>query len=170
MYPKVPDVNLSTDVQGRLVRIVGNVSNFGDYESVTVTAANPIDSMTTYAGSGLPFPCHDMAFQGTPNVLKLKQASFDTTFKYPNSYYSYDNWTKIPPSVFVVLKPRDPSKKTLIHQHPIVDPLPLRTLNRRYGSYRGPSFLARKEHLVPMAGAEDVMRYMTMAKPRWDIA
>jgi hypothetical protein len=166
----IPGVSVSTDVQGQSVHIVGSVTNFGDYSSVTVMAANPIDRMTTYTGSGLPFPCQDMAFEGTPNIVELKQAAFNIVFKYPNSYYTYDNWTKVPPSIFVVLKPVDPSKPTLIHRHSIPDQLPLRTLNRRPGHYKGPGFLARKEYLVPMGGAEDVMRAMAMAKPRYDIA
>ena len=164
------DISISAEVEGQLVKIRGSLPDVADYQSVLVIAANPINRMTSYSGSGLPFPCQDVAFQDTPNYAYITETTFDLTFSYPNSYYSYDNWTKVPPSVFVIMTPTDSSKEPIVHRHELVDPLVLRTLNYRSGRYEGPSFYARKEDIITMQGAEGVMRAMADAKARHNIA
>jgi hypothetical protein len=84
--------------------IYGNVQHPERYNIMAIFAANPIDRMMSYTGSGLPFPNQEIAFEGSRNVYAIpKTGIIDTHFKKPNAYFSTDTFTKIPPSLFVRL-------------------------------------------------------------------
>lgn len=68
---------------------------------MAIFAANPIDRMMSYTGSGLPFPNQEIAFEGSRNVYAIpKTGIVNTHFKKPNAYYTH---AKVPPSLFVRL-------------------------------------------------------------------
>ena len=161
-------LNYTINQNDRTVSFTGTFIAFSDYAHVIAIAANPIDSMTTYAGSGLPFPCEDIAFENTPNVLQLTSPNFQGVFKYPNSYYEYDNWTKIPPSIFIVATRHDGTYKKW--QQVLPDPLLLRSLNHRPTFYKGPKYYSDKEYRVPMASAEATMRNIKVYKEQYNAA
>ena len=150
------------------VYISGTISDLSSWDKVLIIAANPIDRMTTYAGSGLPFPCQDVAFDQTPNIVTVTEPNVSIVFAYPNSYYTYDNWTKVPPSIFLVKTHHQ--KMPSIERYTLPDPLVLRTLNYRKGYYAGPSFYSQKETIIPMGTAESYIYNMTRAKAVHDIA
>ena len=88
----------------KYLTIIGNVKNPMLYKQMLMLAPNPIDRMTNYSGSGLPFPCAEIAFDNTPNRHIINNSgSFSMKFKYPNSYYAQDGCTKILPSIFFIL-------------------------------------------------------------------
>jgi len=158
--------SIAVEIEDQNVHIKGSIANFSEFTEVSVVAAHPIDRMTTYAGSGLPFPCEDIAFDGTPNHVKLTAASFSCTFKYPNSYYDERSWQKVPPSIFVYGITR--TGAVVKHATLLPDPLPLRTLNYRQGYFRGPQFYADKEYIIPLQSAEGTMRATKIYKSQYD--
>lgn len=156
---------------GRL-RVKGHVKQIAGTVGAIIYAAKPIDRMTNYTGSGLPFPCSDIAFEGTPNFFRVTEPSgaFDLDFAYPNGYYTTDAYEKISPSVFVTLYWKDPSREETMVRLPLEDPLKLRTLSYRPNFYQGPSYYFAKRDIVGVRGAEATMRALSRAKVTHDIA
>ena len=93
-----------------------------DGERVLMYAANPIQRMTNYSGSALPYPSADVAFDRTPNEYTVDDTSFNTVFMYPNAYYMRD--TLVPPSIFF-------EHDKVLFTFPLPNPFPLRTLTYR---------------------------------------
>ena len=150
------------------IRIVGKVASPSSFTSMRLFAPCPIDRMTSYSGSGLPFPCAAVAYENSPNNHVISTGGdFDAQFKYPNGYYMSDAKQKIPPSIFFSLSPSN--DQPVIVQFKLPDPLPLRTLGYR-PMRQGPLYYSAKESLVPIASAEDTMIYYADAKARYDIA
>lgn len=157
-------INLGT----QKVRIQGAVSSPGMYSEIQLVAACPPNRMTAYAGSGLPFPCSQVAFEDTPNVATIsKSGTFDVTFEYPNAYYVPDMNTKIPPSVYFVFKS---PHKSFASRVELYDNLPVRTLVHRPNHAKGPGFYTAKESLIGVRSAEDTMRHLAQYKGLYDIA
>ena len=68
----------------------------------TYIAASPPDFRSSCAGSGLPYPNEEIAFNDTPNQGKLSLGdggSFKLTVTYPNSYYINNGSTMVMPQV-----------------------------------------------------------------------
>jgi len=63
-----------------------------DNNVVYISGADPIDSMASYHGSGMPYPNKEFAYTHKTNVktVKLNETlnGFDTNFLIPNSYYT----------------------------------------------------------------------------------
>lgn len=149
------------------INIKGNVNNPAIYNSMLLIASNPIDRMTNYSGSGLPFPCSDIAFENTPNKHIIESSGlFDIEFFYPNSYYSQGGNTKIISSIFFILESNG-NKEYIRFQLP--DMCVLRTLRNRENR-TGPEFYASKDYILPVANAENVMRSYSKSKIEYDIA
>lgn len=135
-------------------------------------AAHPIQRMTSYSGSGLPFACPNMAFHNTPNNVSITgNGAFDVFFSYPNSYYTNDGLQRIPPSLFFVLVPAEGDPDTVQFKLDEEDPLQLRSLTHRPGRSQGPWFYQAKDEVlgVPVT-AEHVMRAYKEYKLRLDYA
>lgn len=154
------------------LHVKGYVKQMAATTHVIISAPKSIDRMTNYTGSGLPFPCAQVAFENTPNIAKLTDpsGSFELTFTYPNGYYTTDAFTKIPPSIFVTLHWKDKAKEDTVVQLPLNDPLPLRTLSYRPNFYKGPEYYAAKTDIIGVRGAEATMRTLSYAKAEYDIA
>ena len=158
------------------LHIVGSVIEPQNYDRIELFAANPINQMTSYSGSGLPFPCAAIAFDNTPNFASINPGDgmFDLYFTMPNSYYSQDAKTKIPASVFVLLH-RSGAEPIFVHLALPEDAagsaaaLTLRTLTHR-PTRTGPEFYAAKSDLIDVGTAEDTMRAMAFAKGAYGIA
>lgn len=150
-----------TVLPDRFLLIRGTVKSPQRYAYMQLLAAHPIQRMTSYSGSGLPFPCPNVAMNNTPNVLNIpSDGEFTANFSYPNSYYTNDHLQKVPPSIFVVLIPSN-DLDPIISQFklPEDDPLCLRTLTHRATRVIGPWFYQAKDQLlgVPIS-AEHTMR------------
>lgn len=164
-------VSIEDDMSAN-IRLKGNVKQMAMSREVVISAANPIDRMTTYTGSGMPFPCASIAFENTPNMAKITDPTgqFDLSFSYPNGYYTTDAYTKVEPSIFVTLEWKDAQKERTVVRLPLPDRLPLRTLSYRPGFYKGAHYYASKSDIIGIRGAEATMRALAEAKITHDIA
>ena len=160
------------DGSGRRISVRGYVKQMAASREAVVSAPNPIDRMTNYTGSGLPFPCQQIAFENTPNYARITEpgGKFDLEFSYPNGYYTTDAYTKIEPSIFVTLHWKDASKEKTVVRLPLTDGLPLRTLSYRPNFYKGPEYYAAKTGIIGVRGAEATMRALTDAKIQHGVA
>ena len=160
-------VDCVVNAGGRQVRVSGNVRVPSAYSKMIVMAANPIDRMTSYTGSGLAFPCPNMAFENTPNHAIIPDSGgFDVQFSYPNSYYTSDTSQRVPPSVFLTLERL--GQESIHVRIDLEEALPLKTLTHRPGR-SDPDFYAR-ENIIPPQSAEGVMRSLAFAKIAFNIA
>ena len=110
---------------------------------IELLAANPIDRMASYTGSGLPFPCLDIALEGTVNRYIVDTPTFTTQFEFPNSFYDATWSKKIGPAIFAVVHLADGSQS--VFKLDLEDPLPLKTLTHR--PERSPEFYANREKM-----------------------
>jgi len=162
-------LSCSVEIVDNKVKIKGNIASASNYIGMVIKASNPIDRMTTYTGSGLPFPCHGIAFEGTPNEYKIPDNGiFETTFSYPNTFYDEDYTKLIPPCIFFILQQKN--KEPLVFKYELANPLPVRSLTYRPRYRTGPQFYSMKEELVTMQGAEGTMRTIAKYKGKYDIA
>lgn len=109
------------DIRGNRLFISGSIN--GPFKEAVLYAANPIDSMSNYSGSALPFPCEGIAMDNTVNKKKITENSFSAEFIYPNSYYENDGRTLVPPTIYLKVDGR------LIEKTELENPFPLKTLN-----------------------------------------
>ena len=165
-------VNLiATEIEDNQLSIQGSITQSGNYSRIELLAPNPLDRNMSLNGSGLPYPCPSIAFDESPNYFLVPENGLfsNVVFKYPNSYYTIDAKTKIPPSLFITLHPRDNSP--LIHlRFELHDLLPLRTLTYRPNHIEGPLFYSAKEQLIEIQGAEGTARTYAAYKAHYDIA
>lgn len=165
------DCKVSFNENYSLVIINGSVKNPAQFKNMLLIAPAPIDRMTNYSGSGLPFPSYEMAIEETPNKLIINtDGIFSTVFKYPNSYYEYNLDTyqkdKIISSIFFILS-NDENDEIKI-RFELDDLCALRTLLNRSGR-KNPEFYAAKDYLVPITTAYDTMMLYSKAKIEHDI-
>lgn len=156
--------------------VEGKITNPSSFQHMEVMAPHPIDRRTSYHGSGLPFPCPPFALENTPNrVTPGTDGKFVATFSYPNSYYTWDGFTKIKPSIFFTMVPTKGGEEAAVYvrfELPEDPTLFLRTLTHRPGRAEGPAFYAKKDTLldpIPRT-AEHVMRTLKQYKASHDIA
>lgn len=154
------------------IKITGNITQMGMAKDVIISAPNPIDRMTTYTGSGLPFPCAYIAFENTPNIAKITDPTgyFNLKFSYPNGYYTTDAHTKIEPSIFITFHWKDETKEKTVVRLPLTNNLPVRTLNYRPNHAMGPHYYAVKSDIIGIRGAEATMKALAAAKVMYDVA
>lgn len=159
--------NIEFSADYKRVFINGIIKNKELYSKIMLIAPNPIDRMTNYSGSGLPFPCSNIAFENTPNKIIVNDGIFSTTFLYPNSFYLVNGRDKIISSIFFVFYGDSENvietKRVELH-----DLLVLRTLNNRTAR-KTPEFYAAKDYLLPIDTAEIVMREYSRFKIENDI-
>ena len=164
-------VNCSINItpEGK-VAIKGQVINPGFYTLMEVYAAAPIDRMTNYSGSGLPFSCAAAAFEGSPNYMQIPTSGvIDVLFLYPNGFNSQDAFSKVPPTIFIKLTPQNGAEEVRV-SYPLEDPLPLKNINHRPNHAFGALFYAYKDKVMPFATAEQTMMNYSAAKEQYDIA
>jgi hypothetical protein len=147
--------------------IKGLVKNKIIYNNIIIIAPNPIDRMSNYSGSGLPFPNYEIAFENTPNIHTIDSSGvFDISFKYPNSFYIPDGINKIKPSIFFIFTDNNDDSFRL--QYELHDINALRTLVNR-SSRKNPEFYGAKDYILPIDTAEKVMYAYSRAKIENDI-
>lgn len=159
--------NITFNKDYSLLNIAGSIKNNVLYSNIILTAPNPIDRMTNYSGSGLPFPNYEIAFENTPNIHKIDSSGvFNVSFKYPNSFYMPDGLNKIKPSVFFIFTTNENVSFRL--QYELHDINALRTLVNR-SSRKNPEFYGAKDYILPIDTAEKVMYAYSRAKIENDI-
>ena len=114
---------MNIQIKDNKVIVTGKINQ--PFTKARLFAANPIDRMSNYSGSGLPFPCYDIAFDNTPNIKHINSENYGATFEYPNSYYMPNGRDKVPPTIYLSVDNK------IIEAKELVDPLPLKTLTHR---------------------------------------
>lgn len=145
--------------------ITGNVEDASSYTKMIVIAANPIDRMMNYSGSGLPFPSSFIAFESTPNYYVVGgDGVINTTFVPPNSYYATDTYTRVEPSVFVKLYKND-IEDPIIVQFKLADKHPLKSVFYRKQRYElGPSFYEKKADIIGVRSQYEIIKMLEDVK------
>lgn len=141
------------------LRVQGTIKNPSAYSKVFLLAPNPPTSMTSYHGSGLPYPCPSQAFDNTPSKKDIVNASFDTTIHYPNSYYATGGMEKISPSVFFGFI-HNSSVTPIFVRLDLPDLTPLRTLTYR-PTRKDPDFYAKKASIIGVPDSQEALLRMS---------
>lgn len=158
----------ASEISPDVFQLQGKVAKVDRYQEVLVMAANPIDRMMNYSGSGLPFPCPSIAFENTPNIFKVPESGMiDTIFSKPNSYYTGDTLKKVKPSIFIrfISKNNEPE----FVQLELEDTLPLKTIFYR-PERTGPEFYQRKADAIGVRSQEDILRMTKEVKEKYHCA
>lgn len=147
------------------IKITGSVLT-DNFASAMLIASNPIDNKSSYSATGLPFPCADIAFEGTKNIHKIQGNRIDTVFTYPNSYYSVADKKRIVSSIFFVFEGNQGQEFVRFQ---LKDFYPLRSLTNRE-TREGPEFYSSKHDILHIGTAEEVMREYAKIKTIYRIA
>lgn len=89
------------------VRVQGQIKNAQPNSKIIFWAANPPDYRTSYSGSALPYPNHDMAYESSPSsgvVDVQSNGRFEINLRYPSGYYSGLGTVYVKPHVQFVVK------------------------------------------------------------------
>lgn len=155
-------------LQKQKIKLTGLVHNRMYYKNVFLIAPNCVAKTASYSGTGLPFPCADIAFENSPNVYEVPSSGvIDTVFTYPNSYYTVANKKKIISSVFAIIEKQDGQQHFVRFE--LKDLYPLRTLVNRE-TRNGPEFYALKHEILPVDTQEILMREYARIKVVYGIA
>lgn len=140
----------------------GAVKAPGGYASMELLAAAPIDRMTSYAGSGLPWPSAELAFaDGRSRRPIPPDGTISARIAYPNSYYAEGGTDRVGPAIFVRLARRGAGTEPVVVKLDLEDPVPLRSLTHR-PERRGPEFYAHDD--IEVMGALATMVALGEAK------
>lgn len=145
-----------------MLRLEGDFKEPSLYSKRCVFAANPIDRMSSYSGSGLAFPNNAIAFENSPNYFEADASGkINAVFFRPNSYYAPDTYTRVVPSIFVKLVPIKEPSEPIIIQFKLEDTLPLKSRKEKVG---GPEFYAKKAGIIGVRSQYDIMRMIENVK------
>lgn len=139
---------MNIQIKHNKITITGVITQ--SFSKAKLYAANPIDRMSNYSGSGLPFPNSHIAFDNTPNIKHINTSEYGATFIYPNSFYMPNGIDKVPPTVYLSVD--DVIIETLV----LPDPLPLKTLTNR-GTENREKFVSYKYNNLPIVNQDEVM-------------
>jgi hypothetical protein len=111
---------------------------------VKYVAPNPPTYLTSFSGSGLPYPNETIAFDNTPNkgVVEVINGHFSLTLKYPNSYYNNMGTVYVQPNVKLVVVNDKNHKLSEPQEINLGEGIPFRTLTwpRQRNWNNGPLF------------------------------
>ena len=110
------------------ITISGTVKSSTPNPKIMFWAPAPANHLTSYSGSGLPFPNPTMAYENSPNkgMVEAVDRQFSFKLQYPNAYYAALGTMYVPPLVNIkVCEPGLDSTFTTIE---IDGGIPYRTL------------------------------------------
>lgn len=161
-------LSISEDNTKSMLKISGSLTKPRLYSKRVVFAANPIDRMSNYTGSGLAFPNNDIAFENTPNYFEVPESgTIETVFYKPNSYYSPDTFTRVLPSIFIKIVPIDVKEEPIIIRFKLEDPLPLKSRKDRSD---GPNYYAKKSEIIGVRSQYEIMKMIKDVKTKYNVA
>lgn len=166
-------VDCIVELQGNQILVLGTIKTIAQFDYAEIIAANPIDRMMSYNGSGLPFPCANIAFDHTPNYKKITNddnGEYRVYFLFPNSYYSEDGYTRVAPSIFFILRKKSSEPVYVRFELPAEPIFNVRTLTYRNKPRQGPQAFQMKEDVVGICGAQETMMRYKDAKLFQDLA
>lgn len=113
--------SLNIEVMASSIRVYGTVTMSVPLRDtdppliVVYWAPNPPERRTSFSGSGLPFPSHDIAYSASLNtncgsaVVSKMTNTFAFTISYPNAYYAALGTVYVKPHVNVQLHQQNSS-------------------------------------------------------------
>ncbi len=123
-------------------------------------AANKPTYILSYAGSGLPYPNEEIAFQDTNNIGAVKTIGNEFTFnlEYPNSYYKHLGKKYVPPQVKFMFCDGKNKGMSKVYTINLGNGIPFRSLtwNKRRDWNNGPLFYCNEN--LPIRTQEDILR------------
>jgi hypothetical protein len=155
-------INITVELLQNNLKIMGTLLNASNFNKRVLIAPSSHNNLMSYSGSFLPFPNEDIALENTKNIFIIQpDGIINTSFSYPNSYYSPDGYNKIKSPIILMI-----DGKKIIYE--LDDLCPLKTIRDRV---RGdPRYYAVKEILLPVATAENNMINYANAKFTYNIA
>ncbi len=150
-------LNIKYNANGDFI-IDGSTNVNADF--VKYWAASPPTFILSFAGSGLPYPNEEVAFEKTPNqgVAKIENGNFRFALEYPNSYY--DNMLKdyVPPQVQFAFVNRDGKNIGEVHVAHLGKGIPFRSLTwpQKRDWNIGPMFYCNNN--LPVRTQEQILR------------
>jgi hypothetical protein len=159
-------LDIKENADNNTIFISGSVLYPSLYSEMIVIAANPIDRMMNYSGSGLPFPSPEIAFEGTPNMHVIgSDGVINVTFTRPNSYYAIGA-ERIEPSVFVKLNTNKESDPVTV-QFKLTDLYPLKSVYyRKEREELGPLFYEKKAEIIGVRSQYEIIKMLEDIKKR----
>ena len=143
-------------------RVKGSLSHLAGIQDVYLKfwAANKPTYLTNFAGSGLPYPNEEVAFENTPNVgaVKVDQGEFTYHMQFPNSYYKHLGQTLVPPQVKFKFCDRTNKPISQTYSVKLGNPIPYRSLTwpKMRDWNKGPLFYLNKD--LPIRNQEQILR------------
>ena len=131
---KFAKLNIINDNKNKLYIVNGHINHKGLFSTgklfIKYSAANKPTYNRSFAGSALPYPTEEIAFQNSSNIdmVPVVDNKFSFNLVYPNSYYTNMGTEYVPPQVKIVLinsKNEEVSKPQIV---PLGDGTPFRTL------------------------------------------
>ena len=107
--------------------ISGTLNTIEPNPIISYWAANPPTYLTSFSGSGMPYPNPEIAYNRTSNSGQVvaQDRSFRFRLKYPNAYYVGLGTLYVPPHVNIKIKDGNYERKITVK---IDDGIPFRTL------------------------------------------
>ena len=114
--------------------VTGRVHTNKHNAIVEYIAASPADHRSSYAGSGLPFPNAEMAYENTPNrgAVKTTNGYFEIRISYPNAFYVEQGTKLLRPHLLIKTCEKDNEEITVV---PLGENIPDRTLTTSPGNF-----------------------------------
>lgn len=135
--------------------VKGYLKNNSSSNKLMFWAANPPTRGLSFAGSGMPYPNPETAFENTPNrgIVNLNGGYFEFSVHFPNAFYTHLGSNYIQPTVFIQICGDD-----AVHKIPLGDGIPFRLLTypTSYWKDRAEFFLGRET--LPQRTQEQVLR------------
>lgn len=139
--------------------IIDGETGFGP-TLVKYWAACPPTYSLSFAGSGLPYPNEEVAFEETPNkgVAKVERGKFQFALEYPNSYYDNMQKVLVEPQVQFVFADEDGKNQGDIHVAKLGNGIPFRSLTwpMKRDWNAGPLFYCNNN--LPVRTQEQILR------------
>jgi len=145
--------NISMKNPGK-IKLHGHLKHHRGNGKILFWAANPPDYLSSFSGSGLPFPNVSVAFENSPNkgLVPYRHGRFEINLAFPNSYYSQCGNLLHPPQIFFQI-----DSSPAIHTIPVGKGIPYRSLT--YPKERTSCLFYEKQHVVlPNANQEFYLR------------
>ena len=118
-------------------------------------AANSPMTISSFSGSGLPFPNEDIAYENTPNQgnIEIYDVNFSLKFIKPNSYYTNQGKTLVKPHVNFMFTLGNNVPIGPVYQKEIDDYIPYRTL-----SMKRKDVMFYQNSPLPIRNQEEILR------------
>lgn len=127
------------------VKVEGLMKENVDRDEISYLAAAPATHVTSFSGSGLPYPNKEIAYMNTPNkgIVKLELRKFVINLLMPNTYYTQLGNNIVEPTLLIKYSNGNNEK---IMRIPVGNRIPFRS--QQYPEGRtGPNFYSAGNHM-----------------------